>query len=586
MSSSRGPKLTCRDCGLLDEQAQAGDRCPKCETVLVPARVLEKFAKDPLLGRVVGGKYAVVSVLGVGGFGAVYRAVQEPVGRHVALKVVHAQHVENADMRARFFREAKVVARLDDPAVVTLFDYGDEPSTGLYMVFELVAGRNLGQVIKEGPQDPVWVAHVLLQVLRALSEAHDLGMIHRDIKPANIMVVERQGRESVRLLDFGIAKVEKRENHEASLETREGMMLGTPQYMSPEQAKASVHIDARSDLYSLGVVGYALVAGRNPFERASIVETIMAHVADPVPPLPGDLGVPPALEAALAKALEKEPAHRYGSAAQMADAIQSALPNVAFPSLTYEYRAPPSRSGPSLLGAALDGPRTPTPSVPEASPYAGAASGGAPAPVSALAEPGPSDALLAPMPGPDVSEGGATEARSLGAPGAAARRSSTPLVLGVLLLLVSVGGVAGAMLWQERRAPTLLHAEPIEAAPAGEARTPAPAPLPDEPVARAAALAERGEVDAAERTLSDAIAAARGRARAELYARAEAEAALAPLLSRPVLRALAPAAPPPRPAEVRRAPAPKPRRAAPPPAPKPRAPPPSEPDDKLEVPEF
>ncbi|MCA9555484.1 MAG: protein kinase, partial [Myxococcales bacterium] len=359
----KSPNLSCRDCGHTNPEASPGDRCPECSTVLVPKKVLAKYPNDQVLGRVVGGKYAVVSVLGVGGFGAVYRAVQEPVGRHVALKVVHSQHVQDAEMRARFFREARVVARLSDPAVVTLFDYGEEPTVGLYMVFELVTGRNLGQLLEEGPQDPVWTAYILLQVLRALGEAHHMGMVHRDIKPANMMVVDNnRGQQSVRLLDFGIAKVQAAEGGEASLATREGLVLGTPRYMSPEQAKASVDVDARSDLYSLGVVAYALVAGRNPFERGSVVETIMAHVATPPPPLSPELRVPPAFEAVLMRALEKDPADRFQDADEMAAAIVAAFPHVAFPALSYEFRAAPGRL-PSILGAAADLASTPTPSA-------------------------------------------------------------------------------------------------------------------------------------------------------------------------------------------------------------------------------
>jgi serine/threonine protein kinase len=538
----KSPNLTCRDCGSARPEAAAGDRCGECGTVLVPKKVLEKYPNDPVLGRVVGGKYAVVSVLGVGGFGAVYRAVQEPVGRHVALKVVHSQHVQDAEMRARFFREARVVARLSDPSVVTLFDYGEEPTVGLYMVFELVSGRNLGQLLEEGPQDPVWTAYILLQVLRALGEAHRMGMVHRDIKPANMMVVDNsRGQQTVRLLDFGIAKVQAAEGGEASLATREGLVLGTPRYMSPEQAKASADVDARSDLYSLGVVAYALVAGRNPFERPSVVETIMAHVATPPPPLPAHLHVPPAFEAVLMKALEKEPSARFQDADEMAAAVVSAFPHVAFPALNYEFRAAPAARLPSLLGAAADLAATPTPS-------AGLGLG------AALAEP-LIPGGVSPMPPPDVSPTPTLFAPTLQVD---APKRGTPLMLaGVALLVLGALGVAGAAWWSNQK-PEVAPSRPVPVeAPAVAAPTPAPAPV-------------------------------------EAAAAAPAPAAPSPTEAPPVVREAPPPAPA-RPAPPVLAPAPK--VSPPPPArvvtptPK-RAPPPSRPatpppeEKRLTVPEF
>ena len=289
---------------------------------MVSQKVLERFASDEVLGQVIGGKYGVIDVLGIGGFGAVYEAIQEPVMRPVALKLVHQRHLSDDQLRQRFFREAKVVAQLTDPTVVTLYDYGEETDRGLYMVFELVRGRTLHQVIKSGAQDPFWVAHIILQVLSALEEAHSMGMVHRDIKPGNVMVVQdSQGRQRARLLDFGIAKVIPGQDGESSLATREGLVLGTPRYMSPEQARGRADVDARSDLYSLAVLAYAMLAGKNPFERTSVIETIMAHVQMPPPALDGSLGVPPAFEQVLCRALNKHPDDRYQSAADMAAAI-------------------------------------------------------------------------------------------------------------------------------------------------------------------------------------------------------------------------------------------------------------------------
>lgn len=284
------------------------------------------------VGQVVAEKYAIQGLLGVGGFGTVYRAIQQPVGRSVALKVVHPRHAHDPQLRARFFREAKLVAQLNDRSVVTLHDYGESPEVGLYMAFELVEGATLAALIREGPQPPERVANILLQLLRALSEAHAQGMIHRDLKPANIMLVEESGapyREGVRLLDFGIAKLKVEvADQDPSLATQQGLLMGTPSYISPEQARANGPIDGRSDLYSLAVVAYALLAGKNPFVGTSVVETILAHCNTMPPPFEERLRIPPLLEAAIRKALQKSPEDRFASAMQMAAAIEAGVPSL------------------------------------------------------------------------------------------------------------------------------------------------------------------------------------------------------------------------------------------------------------------
>ena len=326
----------CPICGRKQPFLEAGARCTDHpDGVLLPPETFESFHDDRVLGRLVAGKYAVYDVLGMGGFGAVYKAVQEPVGRPVALKVVHPQHAEKPDLRARFFREAKLVARLKDSATVTLYDYGEEDDLGLFMVFELVEGVTLDQIMDHGPVDPIRVAHILLELLRALAEAHSMGVIHRDLKPANVMLLrDTAGNEAVRLLDFGIAKLVDHTAGEQrrTVETQEGLVMGTPRYISPEQARALGNVDLRSDLYSLGVMGYAMLAGDNPFRRPSVIETIMAHCNDTPPPLDPALGVPPAFEEAVLRAVEKVPEDRFSSAHEMAEAIQSAFDIIALPS--------------------------------------------------------------------------------------------------------------------------------------------------------------------------------------------------------------------------------------------------------------
>ena len=289
---------------------------------------MRTLPSDPVLGTCLAHKYDVVGVLGSGGFGTVYRAVQQPVGREVAVKLIHSQHSRDPEVRARFFREARAVANLDDPTVVTLFDYGDAEG-GLYCVFELVEGHTLDRCLKEGPSDPAWVAFVLVQLLGALGEAHERGLVHRDIKPANVMVVERpDGSRRIRLLDFGIAKVTDADADADSVRTKQGMLVGTPEYMSPEQARAKEGIDARSDLYSLGVVAYTLLAGKNPFARKSAIDTLLAHCSTPPAPLDPALELPEALQRVVAKALEKRPEDRFSSAEEMRRGILAIYPGL------------------------------------------------------------------------------------------------------------------------------------------------------------------------------------------------------------------------------------------------------------------
>ena len=314
--------VVCRTCGF-EREASSNVRCPVDGAALVSRQLLEDCPDDPILGRVIANKFCVVGVIGRGGFGAVYRAIQEPVGRAVALKVISTltSSSEPDALRARFFREAKVVAQLKDPCTVTLYDYGEETDGLLYMVFELIEGESLLQVVAQGPMPAVRVAPLLMQALGALSEAHSIGCVHRDLKPANLMVVRGSlGEETVKVLDFGIAKLttaDATEVHDPGLETREGTVIGTPKYMAPEQARA-LPVDARTDVYALGCLAYTMLSGRPPFNMANAMDVLMAQVHDAPPPFDPALRVPPAFSTIVMKALEKDPAARYASAGEMA----------------------------------------------------------------------------------------------------------------------------------------------------------------------------------------------------------------------------------------------------------------------------
>lgn len=317
--------VICRVCGQGWTGAKPGDRCPTNDGgILIDQAVHEKFYADTFIGQLVSGKYAIVGKLGEGGFGSVYRAIQYPVGRTVAVKVIASGEANDEELRGRFFREARVVSKLSNRAIVTLHDYGEDEDGTLFMVFEYIAGRLLADLIAEGPMNPARAVYLVQQVLGALAEAHEAGLIHRDLKPGNVMVTETAlGTEDVKVLDFGIAKLQNPDSMD-DVRTREGVVLGTPRYMSPEQSQ-DLKLDGRSDLYAMGVILYEMLVGRPPFEGNIPFDILLAHIQNPVPPIPPALMVPPALEAAVMKALAKKPADRFASAEEMSRTLLEAV---------------------------------------------------------------------------------------------------------------------------------------------------------------------------------------------------------------------------------------------------------------------
>ncbi len=314
----------CRVCGQAWQGAKTADKCPANDGgLLIDLEAHQRYPHDPLLGRMVKDRFVIVGVLGEGGMGAVYKAIQQPVGRPVALKVINSD-LDDPNISARFFQEARVVSRLSDPSIVTLYDYGEAEDGSLYMVFEFIQGKLLFDMIRqEGPFAPKRAVGLALQILGGLVEAHAMGLVHRDLKPENIMVATNNlGDEKARVLDFGIAKMVGGAE-DSGVRTREGIVLGTPRYMSPEQAQ-DLPLDGRSDLYSLGVILYELLTGRAPFVDGAAIEILMAHINRPVPPIDPALGVPPALARAVLRALSKQPGERFADASSMAQALRAA----------------------------------------------------------------------------------------------------------------------------------------------------------------------------------------------------------------------------------------------------------------------
>src|SRR3954468_11802920 len=261
--------------------------------------------RDVQAGTVVDERYRVKHRIGSGGMADVYCAVDESLGRDVALKLLHRRFAEDREFVERFRREASSAAGLQHPNVVGVFDRGEWDGTS-YIAMEHLEGRTLKQlIVEEAPLDPIRAIDLVVQLLRAVRFAHKRGVIHRDLKPHNA-IVDPDGRAKV--TDFGIARAG------ASDMTQTGSIMGTAQYLSPEQAQG-VAVDERSDLYSVGVVLYEMLTGRVPFEGDSAVSIALKQVAEaPTPPSRLNPATPPELEAVILRALAKDPAQRFQDA--------------------------------------------------------------------------------------------------------------------------------------------------------------------------------------------------------------------------------------------------------------------------------
>ncbi|MEO1271027.1 MAG: protein kinase, partial [Myxococcota bacterium] len=289
-----------------------------------------------------GGRYRIGQKVGQGGVGAVFRAVQEPLGRHVALKILRPEYSRNPLVRRRFTREARAVAGLNHPNIATIFDFGVEADGTLFIAMEFIEGVPLSRVMRGGVQ-PRYLLAALDPILAALAHAHAKGVIHRDLKPDNILIAKVPGSEGrlptvaelevapqwVKLVDFGIATVMGSDSEEAE-DTRAGEVVGTPLYMSPEQARGERGLTPAVDLYTLGVVLFEGLSGHHPFAGYEPDETPMdimiRHVAMSPPELhpPAGVYVPEALRSIVRRCLQKKPSGRYLSAAQLREALREA----------------------------------------------------------------------------------------------------------------------------------------------------------------------------------------------------------------------------------------------------------------------
>ena len=307
--------------------------CAEHGLAFVEARALAESNQDPLLGTTLAGRFVVLSRIGSGSMGSVYRARQLTVGRDVALKIVRRDRARDVDTKVRFEREARAVSSLKSPHTVTAFDFGEAEDGSWFLALEMLEGETLGERLRREKRLH-WseALRIARDALRSLAEAHEQGIVHRDLKPDNLFLARAhepgEKRELCKILDFGIAKWVREDDAPLDqLETQAGTVFGTPRYMSPEQAQGAA-LDARSDLYSLGVLLFQMLAGRAPFIDDDAVVVMAKHIKDAPPELseaaPG-VEIPPPVEALVRRALEKQPDHRPATAAEMLRELEEAL---------------------------------------------------------------------------------------------------------------------------------------------------------------------------------------------------------------------------------------------------------------------
>ncbi len=285
------------------------------------ARVISLLRRQIAEARHLG-QYRLRRQIGVGGMGEVYLAEHQLLKRPCAIKLLRSDNLADPRSLARFEREVRLTAALSHPNTVEIYDYGRTDKGTYYYVMEYLPGMSLADLVqRHGPQPPGRVVYLLRQICQALGEAHAAGLIHRDIKPSNIFVSRRGGMHDVaKLLDFGLVLPIARIGSPQL--SREGQILGTPLFMSPEQATGSGELDARSDIYSLGAVAYFLLTGHPPFDGEDGLRLLIAHARDPVvPPSMLAVNVPRDVERVVLRCLSKDPSDRFADSESLERAL-------------------------------------------------------------------------------------------------------------------------------------------------------------------------------------------------------------------------------------------------------------------------
>ncbi|MEU8887224.1 protein kinase [Streptomyces sp. NPDC048442] len=419
-------------------------------------------------GSVAGGRYQLRDLLGEGGMASVYLAYDSALDRQVAIKTLHAEMGREAAFRERFRREAQAVAKLSHTNIVSVFDTGEDELGGMqmpYIVMEYVEGQPLGSVLaadvqQHGAMPADKALKITSDVLAALETSHEMGLVHRDIKPGNVMMTKRG---VVKVMDFGIARA--MQSGVTSM-TQTGMVVGTPQYLSPEQALGR-GVDARSDLYSVGIMLFQLLTGRLPFEADSPLALAYAQVQEePVAPSSINRTIPPAVDALVARALKKNPNERFPSAAAMADECTRVLTTVqpgAAP-MIIPGSGPTQNSG-SGVGSAVfppvdqsgyavpaSGVQMPyQPPTPGPSPYGPATPMPTPAPAPQPAYGYPHQTGYSTPPPSPYAPHAAPAPQTVQTSTPPAKKNSLPLVIGAIVVaLIAIGGVVYALVPKDK----------------------------------------------------------------------------------------------------------------------------------------
>lgn len=294
--------------------------------------VRERDPNDPddLTGTdLAGGRYTLFEIMGRGGMGYVYLAQHNTLQKRVAIKVLASKYCSNEQQVERFVREAQAASKLEHDNVIDIYDFGSTPNRSAFIAMELLKGEDLASTLEREGRLP-WsrTKKIILQICRALHVAHSKGVLHRDMKPENCYRIKRRSnKDFIKVLDFGLAKVTGDELNPQQSLTRTGTLFGTPEYMSPEQARGQ-KVDNRSDIYSVGVMLYEMLTGTVPFHGENFVGTLTQVAVDP-PPAPShvapEAGITPQLEAVILKSMAKEPGERYQSMREFAEAL-AAIP--------------------------------------------------------------------------------------------------------------------------------------------------------------------------------------------------------------------------------------------------------------------
>jgi serine/threonine-protein kinase len=420
------------------------------------------------IGDVIEGKYELLRLLGIGGMGSVYEARHLRIGRRLALKTLHAELAKNTQVVERFLREAQAAAAIGSEHIVDITDAGETAEGVPFLVMEYLEGQDLAHIIQEqAPLDTAWAADVALQLCQGLGAAHERGIVHRDLKPGNVFVVPRpSGPPRVKVLDFGIAKFRDALAREIPELTASGVVMGTPFYMAPEQARGARDVDHRADVYATGVILFEMLSGQRPFQGANYNELIV-RVATTEPA--SLLGLRPGLDggaaAVVRKAMERERERRFQSMWELAAALEPLAGRTPGAAVRVAARAADPELGTAPTQTPID---------------AGPARARVPATMPSTAQP---------------------RALPKTVPGGGGRRSAWVAVLAVCGALVLGGGGLAAYLAATRgdapaddgRTAAPLHVSApgparVDAAPAATQADAAAAPLGPEPARRPATL--------------------------------------------------------------------------------------------------